>query len=117
MILNIVVSTHSLTSRGYRYAARLNGRLLCISRTPFLSAARVLLDEGVDPETVLTSTREGSDTVSLRSTLGEAAKWTVLENERHGPKRVRYSPPPARRALQVHGCGPRTAFMASGVPH
>jgi hypothetical protein len=49
------------------------GRVLCRSRTPFLDAARVLLAEGVPPETPLEMQWQDTGTVSLRSTVGSAA--------------------------------------------
>ena len=47
-LLEIIVQP--IGHRG-RYEALLNGRLLTISRTPFLSAARRLLKEGMPPAT------------------------------------------------------------------
>lgn len=64
-----------------QYEALLYGEVLCRSRTPFLSAARKLLARGLAPETELTATQPGSPVVCLRSTLGEAAHWTVVEND------------------------------------
>lgn len=76
MILDLVPV--NLTGKGQRYAAVLDGRELVRSRQPFFDAARVLLGEGVPPETQLKA-RFGSGAVSMRSTVGEAAKWTVVE--------------------------------------
>jgi hypothetical protein len=70
----------NLTSKGQRYAAVLDGRTLCTSRQPFYEAARVLLGEGTDPETVLEATHHF---VAMRSTVGEAARWTVSDGERY----------------------------------
>jgi hypothetical protein len=64
-----------------KFTARLDGRELCVSTKPFLDAARVLMVEGVDPETVLQMRHEGSTTVALRSTVGTAAGLTVLEGD------------------------------------
>lgn len=76
--MNLIVSP---AERG-RYHARLDGRLLCTSLTPFFSAARVLKAEGVLPQELLTMTHEGSSTVCLTSTVGEAAGFRVEENDR-----------------------------------
>jgi hypothetical protein len=70
----------NVASKGQLYAAVLDGRKLCSSRQPFYEAARVLLGEGVDPETVLEATHQGSSIVAMRSTVGEAARWTVSES-------------------------------------
>lgn len=75
-----------------RYHARLGHRLLCTSRTPFTDAARVLAREGVSPSTPLQMSREGHDTVDLISTVGAAARLTVLENERRGPVFIAHRP-------------------------
>jgi hypothetical protein len=77
---------------GGRFHARVQDRHLCTSRTPFFAAARVLVEEGADPETPITMSHEGSCIVSLRSTIGQAARLTVEESERSGPRFVRYRP-------------------------
>lgn len=76
--MNITVSP---AERG-RFHARLDGRHLCTSLTPFFSAARVLKAEGVLPQEPLTMTHEGSSTVCLTSTVGEAAGFRVQEDDR-----------------------------------
>lgn len=86
--------TISPAGRG-RYHARLGTRLLCTTDNPFLSAARVLMRDGVDPATPLAMVREGSDTVDLRSTVGAAAQFTVYENDHEGPVFRRYRAFPA----------------------
>jgi hypothetical protein len=80
MLINLIPA--NLTSKGQRYAAVLDGRTLCTSRQPLYEAARVLLGEGVDPDTVLEATRQGQDFVAMRSAVGEAAGWTI--EEAHG---------------------------------
>ena len=52
-----------------QYEARLDGELLCLSRTPFLAAARALLEAGHAPETEIAMTHAGSDLVALRARL------------------------------------------------
>lgn len=61
------------------------GRVLCSTRTPLPSAARVLLQEGHAPASVISMTREGETAWSLMAPLGVAAKLTVRENETVGP--------------------------------
>ena len=73
--------TISPVRRG-RFHARVQDRHLCTSRTPFFAAARVLMEEGADPETPITMSHEGSCIVSLRSTIGQAARLTVEESEK-----------------------------------
>ena len=67
-----------------RYRAVLSGRILCTSRQPFFDGARVLLAEGVEPATVYEARHQGSTTVAMRSTVGEAAKWTVTVSDAGG---------------------------------
>ena len=65
-----------------RFCAMVGGRMLVImSRTPFLTAARVLLADGVDPATPIRMRHEGSSVIALRSTVGEAASLTVVERD------------------------------------
>jgi len=66
------------------YEARLDGRLLCRSRTPFLDAARVLLSEGYDPSIKMLMLRAGSNVCSLTAMIGAAAKLSVEESA-NGP--------------------------------
>ena len=77
-----------------QYEARLDGELLCLSRTPFLAAARALLEAGHAPETEIAMTHAGSDVVALRARLGDAAHLTVREDQK-GARFVTYSPPGA----------------------
>ena len=91
--MNIIASP---AGRG-RYHAHLDGRLLCTSLTPFFSAARVLKAEGVLPQEPLTMTHDGSDTVCLTSTVGEAASFTVDEGRNGGPTLRTYRPSPFAR--------------------
>ena len=79
-------------ARGGRFHAREQERHLCTSRTPFFAAARVLMEEGADPETPITMSHEGSCIVSLRCTIGQAARLTVEESEKSGPRFVPYRP-------------------------
>ena len=81
-----------LPSTPGRYAATLDGRTLCRSRQPFYTAARVLLAEGTPPETPLEAVHAGSTIVVLRSTVGEAAGWLVVEPARGRLRRIRFDP-------------------------
>ncbi len=62
-----------------RFAALLDGRLLCESRAPLLSAARILRAEGIPGDTLLEMAHPGSREVALRSTVGIAAGLRVSE--------------------------------------
>jgi hypothetical protein len=76
-MLTIIVSP----TGGGNFVAHLVGRQLCnATRSPFLTAARQLLCEGVDPDTKITMRHAGSDTDCLTSTIGVAAKLSVKED-------------------------------------
>ena len=54
------------------------GRVLVrSSRQPLFDGARALTAEGVATETVITTRHRGSTIVAMRSSVGEAAKWTI----------------------------------------
>jgi hypothetical protein len=67
------------------YAAYIGDDLLC-DRThmPFYSAARVLKAWGFPDNDALTMSHEGSNTISLRSTVGKAAGKTISERDKGG---------------------------------
>lgn len=59
-------------------------RLLTTSRTPLLSAARKLAEEGVSGDTTITLYHLGAVSAALTATVGTAARLTVKETRR-GP--------------------------------
>jgi hypothetical protein len=75
-----------------RFAASLGQRLLCTSKTPLLTAARILQAEGVPNDTPISMTHEGSSIVSMRSTIGKAAGLIVEETDKRGPRFKPYRP-------------------------
>lgn len=100
--------TISPAGRG-RYHARLGQRHLCTSRNAFTDAARILAKEGVPPSTPLQQSREGGDTVDLISTVGAAARVTVLENERRGPVFIAHRAFTPENRARVRGVGVATS--------
>jgi hypothetical protein len=65
-----------------RYDVWHNGELICReNRTPFLAAARVLLQRGADPDAILEKVRRGSDQVDMRAPIGKAAGLSVWEGD------------------------------------
>lgn len=86
MTLNLTVYA---LGRGF-YEAHLGSTVLCRSKTPFLSAARVLLEANHAPETQLTMTHEGSTVVAMRATVGTAAAQSVVDNDSNGPRFTPY---------------------------
>jgi hypothetical protein len=75
-----------------RFAASLGQRLLCRSKTPLLTAARILQAEGIPDDTPISMTHEGSSVVSMKSTVGKAASLIVEETDARGPKFKTYRP-------------------------
>jgi hypothetical protein len=89
----ILLELWPMVERPGRYAGVLpDGRVLVQSRQPLLDGARKLLAEGVPPETVLETRHKGSAIIAQRTTVGEAAKWTVHESDKGGLRRVPWSP-------------------------
>ena len=80
-----------------RFVATLDGRQLCISRQPLLDAARVLIKEGIDPATPITTRHAGAGFDAMTSIVGAAARGTVRENEIQSPHFVRWEAFPASR--------------------
>jgi hypothetical protein len=60
------------------------------TRTPLLTMARKLLDNGADPNTELRLVHRGSPTVAMRVKVGDAAKLTVHENRESGLRFAKY---------------------------
>jgi hypothetical protein len=74
-------------------ATTLGGRkIVAASRTPLLTAARVLLAKGLPPKTIVEMCRTGAVTWDLRAPIGVAAGLDVREGP-YGPKFVRYREP------------------------
>src|SRR5689334_13888171 len=86
----VIVVEHEPTGRS---RASVDGIELCVSREPFLDAARVLLANGTPRDTPIVMRRHGSDVDCLRSTIRAAARLTVVEDGR-GTRFARWKAPP-----------------------
>lgn len=102
---HLTIILHPSSTPGKSSASLLNQDntltpLVSAKRTPFLSAARVLIGMGYAPDLTLTMRREGSPIVALTAKLGVAAKLTVKEPD-NGP--MRFAPyeayPRAQKAV------------------
>jgi len=72
------------------------GRGIGESKQPLYDAARYLLAHGLAlPSDLIGTYREGA--LCLRSTVGRAAKLTIVEDSRTGPRIVAYRPFPKER--------------------
>ena len=58
------------------------------TRQPLFDSTRLLLQRGIPAETELTTSHIGSSTIAMRSTVGEAAKWTIEETRSGLRKRL-----------------------------
>ena len=83
--IKVAVSKAGYGKRGQLFNSSIDGRrIVSSSTTPFLDAARVLLNGGANPDTHIFMFHEGCGYYSLKSTVGKAAKLTVI-GRGHGP--------------------------------
>ena len=80
-MLHIIISPAYVNGKRIhgRFVATLAGRQLCTSREPLLAASRILLAEGVDPESPIAARHADADFDAMMSTVGAAAGLTVSE--------------------------------------
>jgi hypothetical protein len=81
------------------YEVFIADEMICKTRTPLCSAARILLDRGIDPDTILEKVRKGSTRVDMRAVIGEAAKLTVWDGGKYTPQFAKYKPHPGHEGL------------------
>ncbi|WP_157934167.1 hypothetical protein [Microvirga ossetica] len=96
-----------------RFSASIDGRVICESRTPLFDAARILYREGIPPETVIAMSHEGSQVVSMVSTVGKAAKLTVIERDDRGLTFETYRPLSPQDASATVAVASQTPFVGS----
>jgi hypothetical protein len=65
-----------------RFQAVFAGEVLCASRTPLLTAARVLRRRGISDDTPLVMRHEGSAVIAMRTTVGVAVGLTAEDRNR-----------------------------------
>jgi hypothetical protein len=75
--LQVVVSP---TASGRKWSATLDGNGLCVSASPFITSARILIAQGFDPNLVVEMWPAGADVWSLRGRLGAVAA-TLIDGE------------------------------------
>ena len=99
MASQIEVVVRSLDG-GQTWMAEVDGKpvLRRASRAPLFDAARVLEANGVSANTVLAMRRAQKDgslsEVSMMATVGVAAKMSISETEKHGPRFAKWAPNP-----------------------
>ena len=79
----LLIISHS--GYGHRHGQIFNGyiddRCIVCSGQPFLDASRILINEGIDPNTVMIMRHKGSNIDALIGKIGIAAKLTVDEGD------------------------------------
>jgi hypothetical protein len=100
-----------------RFDATVNGEQLVVSsRTPFLDAARILVERGYDTNSVLIARHAGSDINCLIAKIGVAAALTVAEGERDAPRFRSWKAMPSREgSVPVRKTVPVHAEVAGAV--
>jgi hypothetical protein len=68
------------TARGRKWRASLDGATLCVSASPLVASARILVAQGLDPKRVIEMSHAHADTWSLRGQLGAVAA-TLVDGE------------------------------------
>jgi hypothetical protein len=86
----MIVDVEPTPGRPGRWNADCGAHHVTAVRTPLLSMARKLLEAGYDPALELRMTHRGAKTISMRVKLGDAAKLTVVENDRVSPRFGKY---------------------------
>ncbi len=76
--LQVVVS---LTASRRKWRADFNGKTLCVSASPLIKSARILISQGFDPSYEIQMVRPGEETWALRGLLGVVAA-TVIDGEK-----------------------------------
>ena len=122
-VLCVIVSNSRLSAnRAPAYAAYLDGEYLCRSAQPLFEAARVLLEIGYSPITLLTTRHEGCPFDSfVPAPIGVLAKRTVKERAQGGLSIERWRPFEERaRAVprgQAKTCEPALAGIQPHPNH
>jgi hypothetical protein len=104
--------------RGQRYCVYHEGAVL-IDETwnPEFEACRALLGRGIVGR--LEVWRFGKPHPDMLMDIAKAAEWTVVENESHGPRFVRWKPKPDDvrwNAVSASALLPPAAVLGSGDP-
>ena len=65
---------------GRKWRASFNGETLCVSASPLIKSARILIAEGIDPNRTIELWHQHADAWSLRGQLGAVAA-TLIDGE------------------------------------
>jgi hypothetical protein len=84
------------TTSGRKWRAALDGKALCVSTSPLIASARILIAKGFDPARIIEMWHADSSTWALRGQLGAIAA-VVLDGEGKAQRR-------AKNGLPMHSC-------------
>jgi hypothetical protein len=102
--LRLIVSPDRKKPGSFRAYLETGDALVASTRQPLVDGARELLSRGLDPATLLTMRVEGKSYDSFAPLpIGQWAKWTYTESEKHALKRQRWMPLPVDREGQKSG--------------
>jgi hypothetical protein len=108
--IRLVASPEADPQKAGRFTAQLEGTgqlLVANTRQPLVDGARELLARGFDRAPPLTLRMEGKAYDSFAPLpIGQWAKWTYTESEKHALKRQRWMPLPVDREGQKSGSEP-----------
>jgi hypothetical protein len=93
----IEIVVHETSNRRGIFEAWIGRRLVCRSREPLLATARILLAQGVPPDTRLEMRHRGSTHIALAGRIGRLARLTVAEDAKRGPSFRQWKPAPYGR--------------------
>ena len=112
----IVIEFRKANKPGTFWPFHCGRQLTKATRQPFFDGALALLAEGAAPDWRLIGRHEGSSTVALQSTVGEAASWSVSEPDRGKCKRIPYQPYKPDSSVTVDASGDDAGSGASTEP-
>jgi hypothetical protein len=69
-----------VTPTGRKWRAMFSGRMLCVSTSPFIASARILIVQGFDPNCIIEMWHGGAAEWALRGRLGAVAA-TLIDGE------------------------------------
>jgi hypothetical protein len=95
------------TASGCKWRATFDGKVLCTSASPLITSARLLVENGVDPNRTIEMWHQHAEAWALRGHLGAVAA-TLIDGERKAQRRAKNGPP-ERLTVPGHRICPATS--------
>jgi hypothetical protein len=86
-----------------KWRASLDGETLCVSASPLVTSARILIAKGYDPSSIIELWHQHADAWALRGKLGAVAA-VVLDGERKAQGPAKNGPPVRLNVPGQHVC-------------